>query len=1337
MSHSISQQKQAQPAAAATPRVAAIGTTTAPIVATALATTAAPATASPAAIATAAIAAARQRQQQQNSTKMEAEKKNKEDGSMKTKIATYNMRGKMKDAGKRKILFDDFVNSGIDVACLQETKLNKDEDFREYGKGRIINIAAKNERIKSIYGMGFYISEEWCKTYEGAHYVTDRIAIAHFKINKKKKKNRMTIINVYSPTDDNKKDRSEVIEFYKTLTELVEEEKRISVFVIIAGDFNASVGSIETAEDKAIMGGNTNKQKMNENGRLLRNFLHGNNLYLANTHFKKSIQSIQTWKSQIMIGKANTGKKRKAEHDTQDKTMHVSRAEISNHNDDTEETTRSAATVGTENITWDTSKMTEGKIMRYIGKTYYDIEDGKNYKIDRVCKNAEFNAWVVGVSYNDTAGQMITEEIFFDSAYPYLCHEQIELQNAPVTEIPETEMMTIRRTIDYIVIPWRMRRMLIDAKSYNEEHWVSQSDHYVVVMTIKFHINMTNTNWQKGIQKKKERLDISVLAADRTIRDKYEEQINQGRRNAMMAEEFMRTWPEEEGSMLQQHQQTMQEKYDALAQTLKTAAEKILPLKKKVMMVDKQVRGDEALQQLIRLEHIVRKQRRFIKKGDVGKLQRSKAYQNELKNQIEKRVLELRRTDYQQIIQQIAENKNGKKAMEAIKVLEKMKKPDFKLTNKEGKIINSPELMVIELQEFYEGFFNSEETEPIDRWKGLPQPLEIPITVEEIMQATADLSNNRSPGPDNIPAEHFKYAGDGVAAELVDILNGMFAKHEPIKELVEGNLKAINKSTQRFTAKDTRPITLLNIIRKIMANIILGRLQNNIDHYVRANQTAYRKGRSTAEIAWAAQYMKNMLEKYADTMMVMQIDLSKAFDCMNRSLLLRILEENNITDKDTQRMIQYLLAETSLRVKVDEDTVGPAFKTSIGAPQGDSLSPILFIIYQEYIMREYEKRRPGMNLLSLVWSYADDTSYLEMETNAPIEQLQQWAGTREYKSAEERVRELLHVLPEEFALCNTKMNQDKTETFRLTGKTIKNAALTFIKSHVNVENEVARRTGMAIGKMSALKRTMTSRIDVTIKSMLYNVLIKPILTYNLHALPMRRRQIDQLNSLHRRHLRVIIGRERNQQDVSCEEVYRTTGQRPIEVDIVKARWTLLGHISRQPENYLANEMMALSKMTSFKANGTTLKRKKNGNIPGKTLRMDLVLQDEFTTAQAQFPEVFESMATWPYIKQKLLSGAGKIMEEKKLKTIRRIASNRKDWIKLVQIITVCKNKEWYNKYCHEHEVEPKREYLLETPKNKKRQRTFGGAEQDLENEPDRGPRKYRYQEDNPKYINKT
>ena len=71
--------------------------------------------------------------------------------------------------------------------------------------------------------------------------------------------------------------------------------------------------------------------------------------------------------------------------------------------------------------------------------------------------------------------------------------------------------------------------------------------------------------------------------------------------------------------------------------------------------------------------------------------------------------------------------------------------------------------------------------------------------------------------------------------------------------------------------------------------------------------------------------------------------MSAAFDTIDRETLLNILQ--TIIEEDELRLVQFLLSNTCLNIRIGGTKKEKKFTSNIGTPQGDSLSPILFVVY--------------------------------------------------------------------------------------------------------------------------------------------------------------------------------------------------------------------------------------------------------------------------------------------------------------------------------------------------------------------------------------------------------
>ena len=234
-------------------------------------------------------------------------------------IGTYNIRG-LTDDVKKQNLFNDMSRYGVDICCLQETKIKKGCSI-EKDKHNLICFATNEE----AYGMGFVINKVWSERVYKTWKVDDRIAVLQLnpemKIQKqyrrpvytsrkmqkgirlklKIKNNRqlITIINCYAPHSELTKKNPKLTEkFYDKLDDLTRKYKNKSSLLIVAGDFNAEIG--KSIDEKCV--GRFPNGTRNENGNQLIEFSEKNDMILTNTCFDHKKCHLTTW-SQEKINK--------------------------------------------------------------------------------------------------------------------------------------------------------------------------------------------------------------------------------------------------------------------------------------------------------------------------------------------------------------------------------------------------------------------------------------------------------------------------------------------------------------------------------------------------------------------------------------------------------------------------------------------------------------------------------------------------------------------------------------------------------------------------------------------------------------------------------------------------------------------------------------------------------------------------------------------------------------------------------------------------------------------------------------------------------------------------
>ena len=141
----------------------------------------------------------------------------------------------------------------------------------------------------------------------------------------------------------------------------------------------------------------------------------------------------------------------------------------------------------------------------------------------------------------------------------------------------------------------------------------------------------------------------------------------------------------------------------------------------------------------------------------------------------------------------------------------------------------------------------------------------------------------------------------------------------------------------------------LTFLHCLMLKILQARLQQYMNHELPDVQVGFRKGRGTrdqiANICWIIEKER----EFQKNIYVCFIDYAKAFACVDDNKLWNILKEMGIPDHLTC-LLRNLYAGQEATVRTGHGTTH-LFQIGKGVRQGCILSPCLFNLYGEYIMR--------------------------------------------------------------------------------------------------------------------------------------------------------------------------------------------------------------------------------------------------------------------------------------------------------------------------------------------------------------------------------------------------
>ena len=144
-------------------------------------------------------------------------------------------------------------------------------------------------------------------------------------------------------------------------------------------------------------------------------------------------------------------------------------------------------------------------------------------------------------------------------------------------------------------------------------------------------------------------------------------------------------------------------------------------------------------------------------------------------------------------------------------------------------------------------------------------------------------------------------------------------------------------------------IALISHASKVMLKSLQARLQQYMNHELPDVQAGFRKGRGTRDQIANIRWIMEKAREFQKNIYFCFIDYAKAFDCVDHNKLWKILKEMGIPDHLTC-LLRNLYAGQEATVRTGHGTTD-WFQIGKRVRQGCILSPCLFNLYAEYIMR--------------------------------------------------------------------------------------------------------------------------------------------------------------------------------------------------------------------------------------------------------------------------------------------------------------------------------------------------------------------------------------------------
>ena len=697
--------------------------------------------------------------------------------------------------------------------------------------------------------------------------------------------------------------------------------------------------------------------------------------------------------------------------------------------------------------------------------------------------------------------------------------------------------------IDHLAINNKWRSSLNDVRTQRGAD--INSDHFLVIAKIRLKLKKANHTTSE----KPRKFDTSKLRRPE-IKEEFKMELNN--RFEIL------------GNLAEDEDNVIEAKWTRIKKLYTETAEEVLGYQKKQ---DKEWIQKETFDKIDERKELKRK---ILDKKNIEERTRLEREYQEKDREVKRSARRDKRAFINQLAQSAEDAAKIGDSAKVYKITKKLCNKSFNSTkpikSKNGSILTSDKEQEKRWMEHFKEVFN--QPPPVEQIEIEENDEITEISAEkpsrnEIRTAVLSLKKNKAPGTDSVQAELIQADPEIAATVFGDLFDDIWEKEAIPQEWKKGMITKLPKKGDLGSCDNWRGITLLSIPSKIFCKIILKRIEEEIDSKLREEQAGFRRNRGCIDQILT---LRNIIEQsieWNEQININFIDFKKAFDSLNRSVIWKILKKYGVPVK-LINLIKTLYEGYECCV-ILENRLSDWFSVETGVRQGCILSPILFLVTIDWVMRKTCNVPRGIrwNIFNYLedLDFADDLALISNrvgQLQEKTERLEKFAGQTGLVINEMKTKSM-HI------------NNPSVEKLKVNGNEVESVdEFIYLGSVVSTDNsaekDIKHRINKAKGSYAMLRPIWNSREysrKTKIKIFKSNVL--SVLLYGSETWRVTEKDLKKLETFQNTCLRRIY-KIFWPNTVSNRALLRLSNTKSIEETMKERRLRLLGHVLRMGNN---------------------------------------------------------------------------------------------------------------------------------------------------------------------------